>query len=110
MQMRIWNEKLLKFHRPFGRASDYAEFRDAFQVLAQSMMAQSNSEVVVPVLLNIGMVVTRVTNFNKMNALKFHGSEIEEDPQEFIDEMYKVLMIVGVGTIRAYTPEATRHT
>ncbi|KAH0736064.1 hypothetical protein KY285_011771 [Solanum tuberosum] len=34
-----------------------------------------------------------------MNPMDFHGSKIEEDPQEFIDEVYKVLMIMGVTSV-----------
>ena len=32
-----------------------------------------------------------------MNPLIFHGSKVDEDPQEFIDEIYKILLIMGVG-------------
>ena len=35
-----------------------------------------------------------------MNPPKFHGSEVEEDPQEFIDEIYKVLMIIKVTLVK----------
>ncbi|WMV38060.1 hypothetical protein MTR67_031445 [Solanum verrucosum] len=34
-----------------------------------------------------------------MNTPKFCGSEIEEDPQELIDEVYKVLAIMGVTSV-----------
>lgn len=34
-----------------------------------------------------------------MNPPIFTGSETSEDPQEFIDEVYKVLMIVGDTSI-----------
>ncbi|MDV3186358.1 MAG: retrotransposon gag domain-containing protein [Candidatus Phytoplasma australasiaticum] len=33
-----------------------------------------------------------------MNPLKFHGSKVDENPQEFIDEVYKVLSIIGVNS------------
>lgn len=32
-----------------------------------------------------------------MNPPEFHGSKAEEDPQEFIDEVYKVLSIIGIN-------------
>uniref|UniRef100_M1DBT1 Gag-pol polyprotein n=1 Tax=Solanum tuberosum TaxID=4113 RepID=M1DBT1_SOLTU len=31
-----------------------------------------------------------------MNPPEFHGSKVEEDPQEFINDVYKVLIIMGV--------------
>ncbi|KAH0661387.1 hypothetical protein KY284_026318 [Solanum tuberosum] len=34
-----------------------------------------------------------------MNPSEFHGSKVEKDPQEFIDEVYKVLMIMGVTPV-----------
>uniref|UniRef100_M1DCD2 Gag-pol polyprotein n=1 Tax=Solanum tuberosum TaxID=4113 RepID=M1DCD2_SOLTU len=38
----------------------------------------------------------RVRDFTRMNPPEFHGSKVEEDPQEFSDEVYKVLMIMEV--------------
>ena len=31
-----------------------------------------------------------------MNPPKFHGSKVEEDPQEFVYEVHMVLIIMGV--------------
>uniref|UniRef100_M1DZH8 Gag-pol polyprotein n=1 Tax=Solanum tuberosum TaxID=4113 RepID=M1DZH8_SOLTU len=33
----------------------------------------------------------------RMNPPVFHGSKVEEDPQEFIDEIYKVLDAMGLS-------------
>uniref|UniRef100_M1DJY6 Gag-pol polyprotein n=1 Tax=Solanum tuberosum TaxID=4113 RepID=M1DJY6_SOLTU len=74
----------------------YEEFRAAFQVLAQDIMAQAIREVVVPMNPNVGIVATRVRDFNRMNPAYFHGSKVEKYSQEFIDEVYKVLMIIVV--------------
>ncbi|WMV59002.1 hypothetical protein MTR67_052387 [Solanum verrucosum] len=43
----------------------------------------------------MGTSVTSIRNFTRMNPAKFHGSKVEEDPQEFIDEIYKILGIMG---------------
>lgn len=39
---------------------------------------------------------SRVRDFMRMNPPKFYGSKVDEDPQEFIDEVYKVLAIMDV--------------
>ncbi|MDV3190800.1 MAG: hypothetical protein Q8838_02735 [Candidatus Phytoplasma australasiaticum] len=33
-----------------------------------------------------------------MNPPEFYGSKVDEDPQEFIDEVYKVLSIMGANS------------
>ncbi|WMV19434.1 hypothetical protein MTR67_012819, partial [Solanum verrucosum] len=45
------------------------------------------------------MAETREKNFTIISPSVFHGSKVEEDPQEFIDEVYKVLMIMGVTPV-----------
>ena len=32
-----------------------------------------------------------------MNRPSFYGSKVEEDPQEFIDEIYKILYAMGLS-------------
>lgn len=65
-------------------------------MLTQAMTAQANKYVVVPI--NVATLASRVMNFTRMNPMKFHGSMVEEDPQEFI-KVYKVLMIMGVMSV-----------
>lgn len=43
----------------------------------------------------VGMETIRIRDFTRMNPLKFHGSKVDEDSQEFIDGMYKILEIIG---------------
>lgn len=35
----------------------------------------------------------------KMNLMEFYGSKIDKDPQDFIDEVYKVLDIMRVTSL-----------
>ena len=44
------------------------------------------------------MSATRVREFLRMNPLEFYGSKVGEDPNGFIDEVFKVLVIMGVTT------------
>ena len=39
---------------------------------------------------------SRVRDFTRMNPPKFHGSKVDEDPQNFLDEVSKVVNIMGV--------------
>lgn len=39
---------------------------------------------------------SRVRDFSQMNPPEFYGSKVEENPQRFIDEVYKVFAIMGV--------------
>lgn len=41
----------------------------------------------------------RVMEFTRMNNSKFYGSKVKEDPQEFIQEIHKIVEIMGVTLV-----------
>lgn len=42
----------------------------------------------------------RIWDLIIMKPPEFHGSKMDVDPQEFIDEAYKIMAIMGVSQIR----------
>ena len=63
---------------------------------AQAMMAQANQEVVPRAHQQVTTMASRLRDFTRMNPHTFNGSEVEEEPQEFIDEIDKILYGMGV--------------
>lgn len=60
----------------FGQKMTYVEFRDAFQVLASAVTAQTNSDVAVLVRPNVGTVASSLRDFTKTNPLEFYGLKV----------------------------------
>ena len=63
-------------------------------LLAQALTAQVNREVVAPTNSIGGMIASMFRVFFRMNLSEFSVSMVEEDPNGFIDEVYKTLDIM----------------
>ena len=64
------------------------EFHTAFTMLTNVMVNQARRQASTP--------ASRVRDFTRMNPPKFHGSQVDEDPQAFVDEVARVVTIMGV--------------
>lgn len=62
--------------------------------LAQALMSQANIGEVDPDNPIRRMNATRVREFFRINSQEFHGSKVDEDANVFVDDMYKVLLIM----------------
>ncbi|KAH0658138.1 hypothetical protein KY289_026886 [Solanum tuberosum] len=72
------------------------EIRSAFLTLALTMMSQANRVVGPHMNPNMNIVASGLRDFTRMNPPVFFGSEVREDPQEFVDERNRP---VGAGPI-----------
>ena len=71
------------------------EIRSPFVMLSQAMKEKVNKEVVDPANLIRGISYSRVREFLRMKPPKFCGSKVDEDPNMFIEKLYKVAAIMG---------------
>ncbi|XP_069150302.1 uncharacterized protein [Solanum lycopersicum] len=65
---------------------------------AQSIMTQHNRDVAPRPHYQVTTMDFRLRDFTWMNPPTFYGSKVDEDPQEFLDDVYKVLYDVGVNS------------
>ena len=65
-------------------------------VQAQAMTTQANRDVAPRPHQQVTTMASNLRDFTRMNPPTFYGSKVDEDPQEFLDEVYEVLYSMGV--------------
>ena len=63
---------------------------------AQAMTTQANREVVPRGNKYAGTMASPLKDITRMNLLTFYGSNVEEYPRDFIDDIYKILYPMGL--------------
>ncbi|XP_027772354.1 uncharacterized protein LOC114076853 [Solanum pennellii] len=72
----------------------------AITMQAQAMTAQVNREDVQRENRLVRSMADRLRDFTRMNPPIFTGAKTSEDPQEFIDELHKILVAMGATDIQ----------
>ncbi|XP_069155274.1 uncharacterized protein [Solanum lycopersicum] len=76
-----------------------AQMAQAITMQAQAMTAQVNRQDVLRENPPVRSIANRLRDFTRMNPPIFTGAKISEDPQEFIDELHKILVAMGATDI-----------
>ncbi|XP_069144584.1 uncharacterized protein [Solanum lycopersicum] len=76
-----------------------AQMAQAIMMQAQAMTAQLNRQDVLRENPPVRSIADRLRDFTRMNPLIFTGAKTSEDPQEFIDELHKILVAMGATDI-----------
>src|SRR5688572_1676028 len=58
-------------------------------------LAQMTNAITMQAGRNVTTPASRIRDFTRMNPPVFYGSTVEEDPQEFIDQLLKIVTIMG---------------
>ena len=74
------------------------EIRSDIHSLTQVLGTQVSRDARVQRNPNDNTTSSRIRDFTRMNPPTFFGSRVEEDPQGFIDEVFKVLDAMGFSS------------
>ncbi|TMX04921.1 hypothetical protein EJD97_003883 [Solanum chilense] len=75
------------------------DIREAIHRLTQVLSTEVDIDTRVQVVHNSSTTASRIRDFTRMNPPTVFVSKVEEDPQGFIDEVFKVLDAMRVSTL-----------
>ena len=75
------------------------EIRETLHRLTQVLATQVAMDTRVQVVHNASTTASRIRDYTKMNPPTVFGFNVEEDPQGFIDEVFKVLDAMGLFSL-----------
>ena len=75
------------------------EIRSSIHRLTQLFSTKCSRDSRVKVNPNANTTSSKIRDFTKMNPPIFLVSKVEEDPQGFIDEVFKVVYAMGISSI-----------
>ena len=85
------------------------QMSQAITTQAENITAQANREVVPPENQHASTMASRLKNLTTMNPPIIIGPKFHEDPQDFLDEFYKIVFAMGVSTTKKAEPVASQH-
>lgn len=65
----------------------------------QTITAQANREVVPREKQHASTIASCLRDFTRINPPKYFGSKVDEDPQDFLDEVYNILFSMGMSSM-----------
>ncbi|KAF3671894.1 hypothetical protein FXO37_07780 [Capsicum annuum] len=115
MPLKRRNQPAPQPEDPLGEHISYVEFRTVFTALAQSVAAQNERPAVISANPVANLAAARIRDFTRINPPSFFGSKPDEDPQEFVDQVQKVIDKMGVTSsqsdeLAAYQLQDVAHT
>ena len=67
----------------------------AINTQVQALTAQANMEVSPQEDQHVSTVASRLRDSTRMDPPKYFGLKVDEDPQDFLDEVYKIFLLWG---------------
>ena len=77
---------------------DLLQMAQAITTQAQAITTQDNREVVPWENQHVNTMARHLWYFTRMNTHIYFGSKVDEDPQDCLDKVYKILFAMGVST------------
>ena len=87
---------------PLNENVSHAKFWAAFQALDQDVTVNVQANLApAPQQQGGDSAATRIHDFMQMNPPKFYGSKSDEDPQLFLEEVWKITQVMHVSEERS---------